>query len=99
MPFFRCCAFVPGISACCMASADATPSKKPRSEIISVTEFNLRGHQSLYREGWFVVSATEKAFRYAREHAITSSGQVMSRAVADAGGHSAEYGKKIHSKK
>lgn len=95
MSLFRYCAFVLGVSACGIACADETPAKKTPAEIISVTESNLRGHQSLYREGWFVVSSTEKAFSYAKEHAITSSGQAVSRAVADAGVHSTEYGKNL----
>jgi hypothetical protein len=77
-----------------MVFADA-PAKKTPSEIISVTESNLRGHKSLYHEGWFVVSSSERAFSYAKEHAITSSGQAMSKAIADAGEHSSEYGKSL----
>lgn len=95
MPFFRCCAFIFGISVCGIASAETSPVKKPPAEIISLTEANLRGHQSLYREGWFVVSSTEKAFAYAKEHSITSSGQAMSRAIADTSGHSTEYRKNL----
>lgn len=95
MPFVRCCAFVIGISACGPACADETPVKKTPAEIISVTESNLRGHKSLYREGWFVVSSTEKAFSYAKEHSITSSGQAVSRAIADTGKHSKDYGKNL----
>ncbi len=95
MSLFRYCAFILGVSAFGMACADETPVKKPPAEIISVTESNLRGHQSLYREGWFVVSSTEKAFSYAKEHSITSSGEAVSRAIADAGGHSTAYGENL----
>lgn len=95
MSFLRYCAFVLAVSACGLTFADETPVKKTPGEIISVTESNLRGHKSLYKEGWFVVSSTEKAFSYAKEHSITSSGQAMSRAVEDMGGHSAEYGKNL----
>lgn len=42
-----------------------------------------------------MVSSTEKAFNYAKEHSITSSGQAMSHAVEDAGKHSSEYGKSM----
>ena len=95
MSIFRCCAFVIGISVYGIACADTPPVKKPPAEIISVTEANLRGHQALYHEGWFVVSSTEKAFSYAKEHSITSSGQAVSQAISDAGGRSTEYGKKM----
>jgi len=93
MSIFRCCAIALGVSVCGNACADVTPVKKTPSEIITITQSNLRGHQSLYREGWFVVSSTEKAFSYAKQHALVSSGQALSQALQDTGKHSSEYGK------
>lgn len=105
MLFVRYYVFVLGISVCSMVCADEspaqetpaqnTPARQSVAEIIPITEKNLRGHQSLYREGWFVVSSTEKAFSYAKEHSIVSSGQAMSQAVSDAGRHSTEFGKNL----
>ena len=95
MSFFRCCAAVVGVSVWSIACADVSPVKKTPSEIITVTQSNLRGHQSLYREGWFVVSSTEKAFAYAKQHALVSSGQAVSEAIQDTGKHSKEYGKEL----
>lgn len=95
MSIFRCCAFVLGISACGIAWADETPTKKTPAEIISFTESNLRGQKTLYREGWYLISSTENAFSYAKEHAIVSSGQALSRALADTEKHSTEYGKSL----
>lgn len=95
MSFFRYCALVLGLLFFNIACADETPAKKSVSEIIPITESNLRGQQSLYREGWFVVSSTEKSFSYAKEHAVTASGQAMARAVADAREHSTDYGKNL----
>ncbi len=95
MSFCRCCIFIMGISAGSLVYAEESAIKKPVSEIIPVTESNLRGQKSLYREGWFVISSTEKAFSYAREHAITSSGQAMSQAMADAREHSSDYGSSL----
>ncbi|HEY0665610.1 MAG TPA: hypothetical protein VGD24_06060 [Gallionella sp.] len=96
---FRCCALALGISVCNTACTTAPPAQqtvpKTPAEIIPITESNLRGQQSLYREGWFVVSSTEKAFSYAKEHSITSSGQALSRAIADAGGHTEKYGENL----
>lgn len=93
---FRYCALALGISVCNTACTTAPPAQqtvpKTPAEIIPITESNLRGQQSLYREGWFVVSSTEKAFSYAKEHSITSSGQAMSSAIADAGSHTEKYG-------
>jgi len=95
MSWSRGCTFVIGMLACGLACAEEMPAKKPLAEIIPRTEANLRGQQSLYREGWFVVSSTEKAFSYAKEHSITSSGQALSQALADARGHSANFGKNL----
>lgn len=81
------------VSACANQS---TPKQTP-SEVITITESNLRGHRSLYKEGWFVVSSSEKAFRYAKQHSITASGDAVSLAIKDAKKHSLEYGQNIAS--
>lgn len=92
MSFFRICIVAISLAVCSISYADETSSKKPVAEIIPITEANLLGHKSLYKEGWFIVSSSEKAFTYAKEHSITSSGQAMSRAIDDTKKHSAEYG-------
>src|SRR4051812_12975366 len=69
---------VPGVSLMCCLTATSmamAADKKTPAEVIPVTAANLRGHESLYHEGWFIVSSTDKALRYAKEHAITSSGE------------------------
>ena len=76
----RCVSLALVLSACASAPA---PTPKPPSEIIPTTAANLRGQASLYREGWFVVSSTEKAFAYAKEHSITSAGSAMRQMRAD----------------
>ena len=91
LSFFKYFTFVLCISTLGLAFAEDAPIKKTPAEIIPVTESNLRGQQSLYREGWFVISSTEKAFSYAKEHAVTSSGQAVSLAIADASSHSKEF--------
>ena len=58
----------------CASTPESAAPKSP-SEVIPITAANLRGHESLYREGWFIVSSTEKAFAYAKEHSIAPSGQ------------------------
>lgn len=91
MPSRRCCAIVLGLSLSITACASDPEVQKSPSEIIPITESNLRGQQSLYREGWFVVSSTEKAFSFAKEHSITSSGKAMSSAFSEAGEHTTRY--------
>ncbi len=75
----------------CASTPESAAPKSP-SEVIPITAANLRGHESLYREGWFIVSSTEKAFAYAKEHSIASSGQAMRQMNADIARHTAELG-------
>src|SRR5258706_59383 len=80
---------VAALNAGC-ASTPASQAAKSPSEIIPITTANLRGHESLYREGFKLVSSTEKAFAYAKEHSIVSSGQAMRQMGADIARHGGE---------
>lgn len=82
------------LAGCTSAPAPASAAKRP-SDIIPITAANLRGQQSVYREGYLIVSSTEKAFAYAKEHSITSSGSAMRQMGADIARHSAERGSGI----
>ncbi|MEK6750110.1 MAG: hypothetical protein AABY83_13060 [Pseudomonadota bacterium] len=62
--------------------APAIASKTP-AELLPITTANIRGHVSLYREGWFVVSSTDKALKYAKERSIVASGAAMQRLQQD----------------
>jgi hypothetical protein len=86
-----CVSVAVALAGCASAPAPAPAAKRP-SDIIPITAANLRGQESLYREGWFIVSSTEKAFAYAREHSIESSGSAMRQMGADIARHSAELG-------
>ena len=87
-------AVVAGCASIAMALAGcaSAPVAKPPSEVIPITAANLRGQASLYHEGWFIVSSADKAFAYAKEHSITSSGAAMRQMGADIARHSAERG-------
>jgi hypothetical protein len=76
------------LSGCTSAPA---PSRPP-SEIIPLTAANLRGHESLYREGWFIVTSTERAFAYAKERSIDSSADAMRQMSADIARRTTEAG-------
>jgi hypothetical protein len=76
------------------AAVDHAGKKKP-AEIMPITTANLRGHESLYREGWFIVSSTEKALAYAKAHAISSSSRAVAEMQAGLARHSDEYGKDV----
>ncbi len=45
--------------------------------IIPLTYANINGHKILYNEGWSVITSSEKAFDYASEKSIESSGAVI----------------------
>ncbi len=69
--------------------------KKSLSEVLYVTVSNLRGHLSLYQQGWFVVSSSAKTFRYAKAHSITASGRAISCVIDEVQTRSARYGENM----
>lgn len=71
-------------------ASSPTPDAKAPLEVIPITAANLRGQASVYHEGWFIVSSTEKAFAYAKEHSITDSGSAMRQMSADIARRGAE---------
>lgn len=84
-----CASVAVALAACASAPA---PTAKPPAEIIPITAANLRGQASVYHEGWFIVSSSDKAFAYAKEHSITSSGQAMRQMGAEIARHSGQLG-------
>lgn len=65
-------------SAC---SSSPTTSSKTVSQTIPITMANLRGHRSLYKEGWFVISSSQKALAYAKKHGVKNAGQAYTDAL------------------
>ena len=51
--------------------------KKSVSDTIPTTMANLRGHKELYEEGWFIITSSDKALAYAKEHSIDSSAEAL----------------------
>ena len=51
--------------------------KQTVEDVIPITMANLRGHQALYNEGWFVVTSSQKALEYAKEKSVISSRQAV----------------------
>jgi len=64
-------------------------------DVIPLTVGNIRGHKMLYEEGWFVVSSSEKALKYAKEKSIISSKIAMEHAEKEFSRHTAEYGSNV----
>ena len=55
--------------------------KKSVADVIPVTMANMRGHEALYDEGWFVITSSEKALSYAKEKSVISSREAISLAA------------------
>lgn len=60
-------------------------------ELLPLTAGNLRGHQLLYDEGWFVVTSSRKAFAFAKEKSLTSSAAAVQEVLRDYARHSGAY--------
>lgn len=78
-------------SACSQPKHDA----KSVAETIPITMANLRGHSSLYNEGWFVVSSSKKALAFAKKHAVDNAGKALNEALSSIATDSKDYGKDI----
>ena len=55
-------------------------SKKSIEQTIPLTVANIKGHETLYNEGWFIITSSEKALAYAKQHSIDSSEQAIFKA-------------------
>ncbi len=61
-------------------SSAVTDLPKTVEQTVPLTMANLKGHETLYSEGWFVITSSEKALVYAKRHSIDSSGQAILKA-------------------
>lgn len=78
------------------AAIPSLPSPPPTTsvtlkELLPLTADNLRGHQLLYDEGWFVVTSSRKAFAFAKEKALTSSAKAVQQVLKDYARRSGAY--------
>lgn len=58
-------------------ASETVKEKKAVTDVIPITMANIRGHQALYNEGWFVVTSSEQALAYAKEKSVISSRQAV----------------------
>ncbi|MDH5443916.1 MAG: hypothetical protein OEY52_00075 [Gammaproteobacteria bacterium] len=70
---------------------NSTPETKPVADVIPITMANLRGHQALYKEGWFVITSSEAALAYAKKKSVISSRQALTLAANAIASDSQEY--------
>ena len=63
----------------------------PVSDVVPLTAANLRGHKMLYKEGWFIITSTEKSLEYAQRTSVTASWQVLVRIAGEIREGSKQY--------
>jgi hypothetical protein len=100
--FFLCCLLV--LTAGCAAARPPAAVKpaaadqgtgKTMQDVIPLTMSNLRGHEMVYNEGWYVVSSSKKAFAFAREHSLDSSRNALQHAVRETAKDTSGYGSDV----
>lgn len=64
-------------------------------DVIPLTVGNLRGHQMLYEEGWYVVTSSRRALEYAKEKSVVSSKEAVREALRDASRRTGELGRVV----
>ncbi len=57
-------------------------AKKTVEDVIPITMANMRGHEALYDQGWFVITSSDKALSYAKEKSVISSREAISLAAS-----------------
>jgi len=57
-------------------------TQRPVEDVIPITMANMRGHEALYEEGWFVITSSEDALAYAKEKSVISSREAVSLAAS-----------------
>ncbi len=80
----------------CSTPKTAVQTKSVK-ETIPLTMANLRGHQSLYNEGWFVVSSSDKALKFAKKHGVDNAHRALVKAVDELKKDTQDYTKAIAS--
>ncbi|MCV6608140.1 MAG: hypothetical protein OIF32_08010 [Campylobacterales bacterium] len=65
--------------------------KKTIEDIIPMTMANIRGHQALYNEGWFIISSSKDAFEYAHQKSILSSKDALLKTYKSVETNSLQY--------
>lgn len=81
------------ISGCVSSNGQKQSSwseQKAIQDVIPVTMANMRGHDALYKEGWFVITSSEEALTYAREKSVISSRDAVSLAANSIAGRNHE---------
>ncbi|MDH5517740.1 MAG: hypothetical protein OEY36_07965 [Gammaproteobacteria bacterium] len=65
--------------------------KKSVEDVIPVTMSNMRGHQALYDEGYYVITSSKKALDYAKQKSVISSRQAVVSAISSIASRNTEF--------
>lgn len=57
-----------------------TNQTKTIKETIPITMANLRGHESLYNEGWFIISSSKEVLKFAKKQGVDNAKRALLRA-------------------
>ena len=71
-------------------SASVERKSQTIDHVIPITMANLRGHQHLYSEGWFLVTSSQNALAYAKENGLQNAGQAFEQFSASVGKENTE---------
>lgn len=69
----------------------------PVADVVPMTAANMRGHKMLYKEGWYVITSTQRSLDYARRTSITASWQALVQVARDVKAGSKQYVKDLGS--
>jgi len=74
----------------CTSGRSKKPTR-PVADVVPLTAANLRGHRMIYKEGWFIVTSTERSLAYAKEASLTASWQAIVQVARDVKAGSKQY--------
>ena len=93
MAFSLSLACLSGVAAWAQPATETV--KQPVKDVIPVTVANLKGQKSLYEDGWFIITSSEKALQYAKRHSIDSSADALKKVKTSIQGRSKDYAQDI----
>jgi len=60
-------------------TSSSSNASVPIEDIIPTTVANIKGHKTMYEDGWFIISSSQKALAFAKEHSINSSAEAINK--------------------
>ena len=72
-----------------------TRKPTPVADVIPMTTANLRGHKMIYKEGWMIITSTQRSLEYAKRTSIDASWQALVQVARDVKAGSRQYVKDL----